>query len=89
MTLELFGMARALAGAPAVALDVPDGAPLRALLEALAVRHPQLVGEVLEAYTFAPIEPNLVLLDGRRATSPDEPITDADKPCLLFLPSGG
>jgi len=89
ITLELFGMARELVGAPSVSLDVGEPAPLRTLLAELAARYPQLVGQVLDATTNAPLDPNVVLLDGRRAQGLDEPIGDADRPCLLFLPSGG
>ncbi len=89
MTLELFGMARMLVGAPAVDLDVADGSTIRDLLAALARAHPPLVGTVLEATTFAPLEPNAVLLDGRRARGLDERINAADRPVLLLIPSGG
>ncbi|MGP6157303.1 MAG: MoaD/ThiS family protein [Vulcanimicrobiaceae bacterium] len=89
MKLELFGMARALIGAPSVELAPPQPATLRGLLGQLAARYPQLVGSVLEAETHAPIEPNLVLLDGRRPAGLDEALSEADLPCLLFLPSGG
>lgn len=89
MTIELFGMARALAGVPEVALEVGAPATLRSLLEALATRYPQLKGAVLDPATHEPLEPNVVLLDGRRARGLDETIDAADKPVLLFLPSGG
>jgi len=89
VTLELFGMARALAGTSTVALDVPEPATLRQVLAALAALHPDMVGSVLRPQTFEPIEPNLVLLDGRRRCALDDVISEADRPCLLFLPSGG
>ncbi len=89
MRLELFGMARALVGSPSVDLAVPEPTTLRSLLAALAVRYPQLDGSVLDAASHAPLEPNVVLLDGRRARGLDEPVSDGDRPCLLFLPSGG
>lgn len=89
MTVELFGMARALAGAAHVdlALDVaPDAA---ALLRALADAVPALVPDVIAPSRDALVEPNLLLLDGRRAPAADEPIAATDRPCLLFLASGG
>jgi molybdopterin converting factor small subunit len=89
VTLELFGMARALVGAASVELTVSEPATLRGLLGALAARYPQLAGSVLDAASHAPLEPNVVLLDGRRARGLDEPVSDLDRPCLLFLPSGG
>jgi hypothetical protein len=89
VTLELFGMARALVGSATIALEVPDPSPLRILLAALAGVQPRLLGEVLDCETFAPLEPHLVLLDGRRPVSLDDLVHEADKPCLLLLPSGG
>ena len=89
MKLELFGMARALIGAPSVELCVPEPPTLRALLRELAARYPQVVGSVLDARTHAPLEPNLVLLDGLRPVDLDEPLAASDLPCLLLLPSGG
>ena len=89
MTLELFGMARELVGAPEVVLDVAEPMTLRSLLGELARRYPQLEGAVLDAGTHAPIEPHALLLDGRRARGLDEPVGNADKPVLLIIPSGG
>ena len=89
MTLELFGMAREVVGAPEVDLDVAEPATLRSLLAALAAQYPKLNGAVLDATTSAPLEPNAVLLDGRRARDLDATITGADRPVLLFIPSGG
>jgi molybdopterin converting factor small subunit len=89
MTLELFGMARELVGAPDVELDVAEPATLRSLLGELARRYPKLSGAVLDPDTHAPIEPHALLLDGRRASGMDEPVRAADRPVLLIIPSGG
>ncbi len=89
MKLELFGMARELVGAPSVDLEVTEPVTLRVLLAELARAHPKLEGNVLDSVTHAPLQPNAVLLDGRRARALDETVSDADRPCLLFLPSGG
>ena len=89
MTVELFGMARALTGRASVEVDVAPPATLRKLLEALARAHPELVGQVLAAGSCAPLAPHHVLLDGRRAASLDETLVDGDRPCLIVLPSGG
>jgi len=89
VTLELFGMARALVGLPSVDLTVGEPATVRSLLGALAARYPQLEGSVLDPASHAPLEPNVVLLDGRRARGLDELVSDIDRPCLLLLPSGG
>ncbi len=89
MKVELFGMARELVGAPSVELEVAEPVTLRTLLAELARAHPKLKGNVLDALTYVPLEPNAILLDGRRARALDESVSDADRPCLLFLPSGG
>jgi hypothetical protein len=44
---------------------------------------------VIVASLDAFVEPNLLLLDGRRAPGAGETFVDADRPCVLFLASGG
>lgn len=89
MKVELFGMARALAGVSHVelALDGPVSVPefLRALGDAV----PALIPDVIVASCEAVVEPNLLLLDGRRAPLEGERFGADDKPCVLFLASGG
>ena len=88
MTIELFGMARALVGSPAAEIAVQEPVRLGDLLAALATAHPNLIGTVLDESNQL-IEPNVVLLDGRRAADRDQTITAEDKPCIILLPSGG
>lgn len=89
MQLELFGMARELVGAGRV--DVPIGVPatLDTLIVALARIYPQLLGTVIDLDRSTFIEPNVLLLDGKRAPERHEPFDERDRPCLLFVPSGG
>ncbi|MFN2462036.1 MAG: hypothetical protein ABR591_15370, partial [Candidatus Velthaea sp.] len=68
---------------------VAEPATLRAVANALATAHPQLIPSVITPARDAFVEPNFLLLDGRRAVRDDEPITSADRPCVLFLASGG
>ena len=89
VTLELFGMARALTGRAEIALDVGEPCTLRALLRELLRVFPVLAGTVLDREYAAPIEPNAVLLDGRRVRGLDEPVSEEDRPVLLLIPSGG
>lgn len=88
MTVEFFGMARALVGLPTTELLLHEPIRLVDMLAALAARYPQLIGVVLDSH-YNLIEPNVVLLDGRRAADLLELITAADKPCIILLPSGG
>ena len=82
-------MARALAGCGAVDLAL-DGLVARApFLRALADAVPALVPEVITAERDALVPPNLLLLDGRRAPADGEVFGAADRPCVLFLASGG
>jgi hypothetical protein len=89
VTVELFGMSRALAGRSSIELDVDGPLDYGAFLRALADAAPSLVPGVISAECDALIEPNLVLLDGRRAVRDGEQISAADRPCILFLASGG
>jgi hypothetical protein len=88
MTVEFFGMARVFAGSPSLEIG-GERMTQRELVRELAVRCPAMIGSVIDAAgeTFA--GPNLLLLDGRRATGDDEPFGAADRPCVLFLASGG
>ncbi len=88
MTVELFGPARALAGRATIDLAVAEPADLPALLRALAAAVPAFAGAILTPDGSAFIAPNLLLLDGVRAAE-GVTFTSADRPCVLFLPSGG
>ena len=88
MTVEFFGMARVFAGAPSLEIG-GDRLTARELVRALAQRCPAMVGPVIDAETHMFVQPNYLLLDGRRATGDDEPFGAADRPCVLFLASGG
>lgn len=88
MTIEFFGMARVLAGAPS--LDIGgERMTKRELVRALAQRCPDMIGSVIDPANDAFVEPTLLLLDGRRATGDDDAFAAADRPCVLFLASGG
>lgn len=87
MTIELFGMARALAGSPTIEIG-GDRLTRRELVLALATI-PAMSGNVVDPEREEFVEPNMLLLDGRRATGPDEPFRAEDRPCVLFLASGG
>ncbi|HYZ16538.1 MAG TPA: hypothetical protein VE591_09065 [Candidatus Acidoferrum sp.] len=88
MTVELFGMARALAGASHIALPVDD-VDYAGFVRALAEAVPALVPDVIAPTRDALVEPNLLLLDGRRPPRDGERFGEADHPCVLFLASGG
>jgi hypothetical protein len=87
--VELFGMARAVAGVSHVVLALDEPVGLSDFLRALAEAVPGLVPGVIAPALDAFVEPNLLLLDGRRAPRPGETFGDADRPCVLFLASGG
>jgi hypothetical protein len=88
MMVEFFGMARVFAGAPSLEIG-GERLTKRELVRELARRCPAMVGSVIDAGSESFVHPNLLLLDGRRATGDDEPFGAADHPCVLFLASGG
>ncbi len=88
MTVELFGPARALAGAATLNIDLAEPADEPALIAALARRVPSFIGAIVNDRLDAFVAPNLLLLDGRRSAT-GVAFTSADRPCVLFLPSGG
>ena len=87
MTVELFGMARHVAGVPTIEVG-GERLTRRELVRALATM-PQMAGNVVDIEREDFVAPNMLLLDGRRATGPDEPFCADDRPCVLFLASGG
>jgi hypothetical protein len=89
MTVELFGPARALAGCAFVDIAVDEPTDLRAFLLALTLALPAFVGEIVTGERDAFVAPNLLLLDGVRAVDGDVRFTSGDRPCVLFLASGG
>ncbi len=89
MTVELFGMARALAGVSHVVLAVEGAVTYGEFVRALADALPALVPAVIAPARDELVEPNLLLLDGRRAPRDGERFGAADRPCVLFLASGG
>ena len=89
MKVELFGMARALAGVSHVELGLDEPVALPDFLRALGEALPALIPDVIAPAADALIEPNLLLLDGRRALRDGETFGDADHPCIMFLASGG
>lgn len=89
VTVELFGIARALAGAAQIDVDVPEPTDTATLAAALAAACPALVGSVVCSARDAFLAPNVLLLDGRRAADAATRFVAADRPCVLFVPSGG
>lgn len=89
MTVELFGMARALAGVSEIVLPLEGHVDYPSFVRALADAVPGLVPDVIAPSRDALVEPNLLLLDGRRAPRDGERFGAADRPCILFLASGG
>ena len=89
MKVELFGMARALAGVSHVELALDEPVTLRDFLRALGDAVPALIPDVISPAVDALVEPNLLLLDGRRALRDGETFGALDRPCIMFLASGG
>jgi molybdopterin converting factor small subunit len=77
--VQLFAVARQRAGTPVVVLELPEGATVAALKEALAAAYPAL----------RPIVPSLgIALDGRYARD-EEPIAGALEVVAIPPVSGG
>lgn len=90
VTVELFGLARYLAGVRAVSLEVPEGARLRDVTAALGQAHPQLLGRVIAPDGQGLLEPYFYARDGRTVLhNPDSRPCPDDALCLLFVAAGG
>ena len=88
MTVEFFGMARVYAGAPSLEIG-GERMTERELVRELAARCPEMIGSIIDPAAQTFVHPNLLLLDGRRASADDEAFGAGDRPCVLFLASGG
>jgi hypothetical protein len=88
MTVELFGMARTIAQRTTIEVG-GERLTRRELVRALAALLPALIGNVVDLEREDFVEPNMLLLDGRRAANADDPFVAADRPVVLFLASGG
>ena len=89
VTVELYGIARALAGAAQIDVDVAEPTDAATLAAALAEACPALVGAVVSRSRDGFLPPNVLLLDGRSAPRAETRFASADRPCVLFVPSGG
>jgi hypothetical protein len=82
-------MSRALAGRAVIELAVEGPIDYAGFVRALADAVPALVPDVIDPSRDELVEPNLLLLDGRRAPRNGEQFGADDRPCVLFLASGG
>jgi hypothetical protein len=89
MTVELFGLARALAGAAFVEVPLREPATREELIAALGTAVPLLVGSVIAPDRISFLAPNYLLLDGARSVDAGVRITAGDRPCVMMLASGG
>ncbi len=79
VTVKLFGALREQAGSGEVSLDLPEGAPASAVVEALAGKLPAL----------AALGPRVVVSVGQEVVRRDHPLAEGDEVALLPPVSGG
>jgi len=89
VTVELFGPARALAGRAQVEIAVDEPTDLHGFLRALTAALPAFDGAIVTPERDAFVAPNMLLLDGLRAVEDGARFSAADRPCVMFLASGG
>lgn len=79
LTVHLFARARELAGAEAVAVELPPAATVAALRAALAARHPAL----------APLLARSAVAVNHDFAGDDRPLAEADEVAVIPPVSGG
>jgi molybdopterin converting factor small subunit len=85
-TLELYGQARLLAGTRSVSLPA---ATLGAALKALATRHPELIGPVLQADGRLTPAYSTNINGLRFCSDPTEPLAETDEVLIISSLAGG
>lgn len=90
VTIEVFGVVRALIGGPAARLESAEPITVRGALAAVGARHPALVGAVLGPDGCSPLDSVVMSLDGRRVLRDlDEVLPDGSHLLLMNAVAGG
>ncbi|MEM2851091.1 MAG: MoaD/ThiS family protein [Candidatus Bathyarchaeia archaeon] len=88
--VELFGLARYLAGKREINLNLPDDATLRDVVARLASQTEELLGQVIDGKTMELIEPYTLNINGRYvARDLSVRVNEDDRILLLFTAVGG
>lgn len=89
-TVELFGVARMLAGRTEVTVSVPDGATTSQVIAAVAATLPVLVGRVITPAGDRLAEGCACSLNGRHVVrAPTAPVRAGDRILILSADAGG
>lgn len=90
VTVELLGPSRLLSSEPILRLDLADQPTLQALVLALAVRCPALVGPVLDLEHQMLADGHVFNLNGRNfLRQPQTRLTQGDRVLVLSSAAGG
>ena len=90
LTVELFGLARRLAGEKEVVVEVNDGATLRDVVIALAKKFPAFLGELVVPETYDLKAPYVFNIEGRRVVrNLEEKPKEDERLLLIFVTVGG
>ncbi len=88
--VELFGIARLLAGRRLVEVELGEASDVRSVLRALGQRFPALVGPVIRPDLAGLAEGHALNLNGLRfVADPDSPVAPDDALILLSSSAGG
>ena len=89
-TVEFYGMPRRLSGVKEATVEVKDGATLRDVTAALAVKYPSFLGNLIEPNTYSIHEPYFYNVDARYVPpNLDYQPKAGERLLLLFLEAGG
>jgi molybdopterin converting factor small subunit len=90
VVVELFGLARYLAGKNEIMLDLPKDATLRDVVARLASQTKDLLGQVIDGKTMELIEPYSLNINGQYiARDLNMRVNEDDRILLLFTAVGG
>jgi molybdopterin converting factor small subunit len=92
VTVEFIGVSRVLTKAQICELSLPNDASYNKVVKALAEKHPELVGQLIDPEDFHFYGSNMFHLNGKKMISlndMDKPVHDGDHLVLLTIFTGG
>jgi molybdopterin converting factor small subunit len=90
--LELFGLARLVAGVKEISLDLEEGTAFRDIVRMLSTQYPEMIGDVIQPDGETLQEPNIFNLNARQMIQTEQMSdtpSDGDRIILMSMSAGG
>jgi len=90
--VEMFGLSRIIAGEKEINLSLGENATFRDVVQLLAHRYPDMIGDVIQTDGETMQSPNILNVNGQRMIHShqlDEHVSDGDTLVLMSVSAGG